>query len=79
MSPSLPISDLRTNIHGITEDQLRNVHYSLRHAQAAILEICSENTIIIGHSVHNDLKALHFRHRCVSFFEFMILKSIHFF
>ena len=27
--------------------------------------MCSDQTIIVGHSVHNDLKALHFNHSCV--------------
>jgi DNA polymerase III epsilon subunit-like protein len=63
VQPSLPITECRTHIHGITEDSLKKVNYTLRHAQAALLKICSSETIIVGHSVHNDLKALHFYHK----------------
>jgi len=38
------------------------VQFTLRHAQAILLKICTDQTIIIGHSVHNDLKALKFEH-----------------
>ncbi len=66
VQPSLPITDLRSRIHGITEEQLSTVKFTLRHAQAALYNLISDKTIIIGHSVHNDLKALHFNHRLVS-------------
>ena len=38
------------------------VQFTLRHAQAVLLKICTEDTIIIGHGLHNDLKALKFEH-----------------
>jgi len=62
VSPALPISDARTSIHGITEDQLRGVQYTLRQAQADLLNMCSDRTVLIGHSLHKDLKALRFCH-----------------
>jgi RNA exonuclease 1 len=66
VQPAMPITDLRTRIHGVTEDQLTPVRYTLRHAQAALYNLITDRTIIIGHSVHNDLKALHFNHnRCI--------------
>lgn len=61
----MPISDCKTDIHGISEDQLKVVSFSLRHAQAFLMNICSSDTIIIGHAVHNDFKALRFDHRNV--------------
>jgi DNA polymerase III epsilon subunit-like protein len=60
--PSNPISDMRTKIHGISESHLTDVKFTLRHAQAAMLDLCTDQTIIIGHSVHKDLKALRFSH-----------------
>ena len=65
VAPAWPISDMRTNIHGIAEDQLRGVTYTLRHAQAALMNLCSENTILVGHGIHNDLKALKIIHKYV--------------
>ena len=62
VAPSAPISESRAYIHGITEDQLSGISYSLRQAQADFLRIVSDHTIIVGHSVHNDLKALKMSH-----------------
>eukprot|EP01038_Epipyxis_sp_PR26KG_P009314 gene9314-12550_t len=65
VQPGLPITDMRTHIHGISEESLRTTNYTLRHVQANLLKICSDRTIIIGHSIHGDLKALHFAHHNV--------------
>lgn len=66
--PTLPITCLRDNIHGITMDQLRcgdpsKVATSLRQVQALLLSVCHEKTIIVGHALYNDLKSLKFQHR----------------
>jgi len=65
VQPGLPITETRTNIHGITEKQLAVAPWTLRQAQAALLNICSDQTIIIGHSIHKDLKSLKFNHKNV--------------
>lgn len=66
VATSLPIVDARTRIHGITEQQIQSAKYTLRHAQAALLNLITEDTIVVGHSVCNDLKALKLEHRrCV--------------
>ena len=65
VQPGLPITETRTNIHGITEKQLVLAPWTLRQAQAALLNICSDQTIIIGHSIHKDLKSLKFNHKNV--------------
>jgi RNA exonuclease 1 len=62
VTPLLPIVDLRTRIHGITEEQLASVKVTLRHVQATVLTLMNDQTIILGHSVYNDLKALHLNH-----------------
>ena len=61
----MPVTDWRSNIHGITEENVRSVLFTLRHAQAFLLNICSDRTLIVGHAVHHDLKALHFQHKYV--------------
>jgi hypothetical protein len=61
--PVWPISDMRTHIHGISADDVEKVNYSLRHAQAEILALCSDQTIIVGHGIQNDLKALKLDHK----------------
>ena len=66
VKPSFPIVESRAHIHGIHPDNLEGVTYTLRHAQAALMQLCSDHTIIVGHSVHNDLKALKFlHHTCI--------------
>ena len=61
----LPIIDIKTAIHGITEPQVEKVKYTLRQAQAFLLNICTADTIIVGHAVHNDLKSLKFNHKTI--------------
>ena len=63
VKPQFPISDSRAHIHGIPQERLDGVEFTLRHAQAELLKMCSDHTIIVGHSVHNDLKALRCVHR----------------
>lgn len=65
VKPNWPVSDYRTFINGITETHLSNVQFSLRHAQAYMMALCSEETVIIGQSVHFDLSALKIKHSCV--------------
>lgn len=62
VNPQAPITDIRSVIHGIVETQLQSVQFTLRHAQSALAQLCSDRTIIVGHSVHNDLRALKFLH-----------------
>lgn len=65
ITPIWPITDMRTNIHGITEDKLKGSLNSLRQVQGYLLKTISENTIVIGHGLINDFKALHFQHKFV--------------
>ena len=62
VNPAMPIFDCKTDIHGISEEKIKAVDFSIRHAQAFLFNICSTDTIIVGHGVHNDLRALRFNH-----------------
>lgn len=62
VNPFMPISASRSFIHGIDPSALAGVTFTLRHAQAALHRICSDRTILLGHSLHNDLKAMRFKH-----------------
>lgn len=63
VAPMDPVSDFRTRIHGITEEQLAGVKCTLRQVQAALLRMITDQTVIIGHSVYNDLKVLKLNHQ----------------
>jgi RNA exonuclease 1 len=65
VKPSWPVTDYRTWINGISAETLQNVEFTLRHAQAFMMALCSEETVILGHAVHNDLAALRIDHQCV--------------
>lgn len=62
VKPAWPVSDYRTQIHGITEQHLENVQFTLRHAQAFCLKLCTPETVVIGHAVYNDFAALRWEH-----------------
>ena len=64
VQPSLPITDMKSDIHGITADMLTQAPvYTLRHAQAAILQLCTNSTVLVGQSLNNDLQALRLNHK----------------
>ena len=65
MAPSLPIADAVTRVHGIREADLEGVSFTRDHAQRALRQICCDRTILVGHSIANDLEALRFCHPCV--------------
>ncbi|CAE6517816.1 unnamed protein product [Rhizoctonia solani] len=64
--PDKPIIDYLTQFSGITAEQLAPVTHKLPDAQAGLLELIDKNTIIVGHSLENDLRALKLAHpRCI--------------
>ncbi|CEL61016.1 hypothetical protein RSOLAG1IB_04255 [Rhizoctonia solani AG-1 IB] len=64
--PDKPVIDYLTQFSGITAEQLAPVTHKLPDAQAGLLELIDKNTIIIGHSLENDLRALKLAHpRCI--------------
>mmetsp|Transcript_2336 Transcript_2336/g.6797 ORF Transcript_2336/g.6797 Transcript_2336/m.6797 type:complete len:635 (-) Transcript_2336:100-2004(-) len=64
VKPAWPVVDYRTRINGIKAEHLETVQFTLRHAQAFMMALCSEETVITGHAVHNDLVALKMQHHC---------------
>ena len=65
VKPYLPITNYRTRINGIKEEDLKDCTFTLRHAQHMMLKLCSEETVIIGHALHNDLISLKMDHNRV--------------
>lgn len=63
--PAWPVTNHRSWVNGITEEHLENVQFTVRHAQAFLMALCSEETVIVGHAVHNDLAAVRMEHYCV--------------
>ncbi|KAF3648854.1 putative protein-like [Capsicum annuum] len=59
---SKPIADYRTEITGITAGDLDGVSCSLADVQTSMKKLLSHGTILIGHSLHNDLRALKIDH-----------------
>ena len=64
VKPAWPVIDYRTRINGIKKEHLDNVQFTMQHAQAFMTALCSNETVIIGHALHNDLIALQMDHHC---------------
>jgi RNA exonuclease 1 len=62
VKPEWPVSNHRTWVNGITAKDLENVKFTLRHAQQFMQSLCSDQTVVVGHAVHNDLLALRMKH-----------------
>ena len=73
VKPAWPVTDHRTRINGISKEDLDNVEFTIRHAQAFMMALCSEETVIVGHAVQNDLAALFMEHHCVADSSFLLL------
>jgi RNA exonuclease 1 len=56
--PQREILDYNTKWSGITEQILRGVNTTLADIQLRLREIIDSDTIIVGHSLENDLHAL---------------------
>lgn len=65
VKPAWPVTDHRTWVNGIEKKHLENVQFTIRHAQAFMMALCSEETLVLGHAVHNDLAAMRMEHHCV--------------
>uniref|UniRef100_A0A8C3C3B8 Exonuclease domain-containing protein n=1 Tax=Cairina moschata TaxID=8855 RepID=A0A8C3C3B8_CAIMO len=65
VKPQNEVIDYNTSFSGVTEDNLKNTKTTLRDVQAALLNLFSADTILIGHSLENDFFALKLIHDTV--------------
>lgn len=63
--PDNTVVDCNTRFSGITDDDLEDVHTSLRDVQAVLLSLFTDKTILMGHSLESDLTALKLIHNTV--------------
>ncbi|KAM6187509.1 RNA exonuclease 1 homolog [Sarcoramphus papa] len=65
VKPDGKVVDYDKRLSGVTEDDLKNTTISLRGVQAILLNLFSADTILIGHSLENNLFALKLIHDTV--------------
>ncbi|KHN79551.1 RNA exonuclease 1 -like protein [Toxocara canis] len=63
--PKYRIIDCNTRFSGLTAEQLEAAEYDLEQAQERLIELVNSESILIGHSLESDLKALRLVHRKV--------------
>ncbi|KAE8883511.1 hypothetical protein PF005_g123 [Phytophthora fragariae] len=57
--------DPKTDIHGITPQQIASCKITMAQAQKKMLKYINSDTIVVGHSVNGDLASLRINHRRV--------------
>ncbi|OVA15895.1 Exonuclease [Macleaya cordata] len=62
VNPNKPVTDFRTEITGVSAKDLEGVTCSLADIQKSMKKLLSHGTILVGHSLNNDLQALKVDH-----------------
>lgn len=62
VKPDKPVTNYVTQFSGITEELLKPVTTTLRDIQTELLDLVGPRTILVGHSLDSDLKALKLTH-----------------
>ncbi|KAL7141440.1 hypothetical protein ABFS83_08G052800 [Erythranthe nasuta] len=65
VNPNKAIADYRTEITGISAEDLEGVTYSLKDVQKSLKKLLSHGAILAGHSLNNDLLAMKVDHKRV--------------
>ncbi|VDN06345.1 unnamed protein product [Thelazia callipaeda] len=63
--PQHKVRDCNTRFSGLTMDQIERAELGLEQAQKMFFELINSETILIGHSVESDLKAMRLVHHKV--------------
>mmetsp|Transcript_8826 Transcript_8826/g.7802 ORF Transcript_8826/g.7802 Transcript_8826/m.7802 type:complete len:175 (+) Transcript_8826:265-789(+) len=58
VTPENPVEDYLTKYSGITAEILKKAKKTFKDAQQDFLRLCSADTILVGHSLENDLNCL---------------------
>lgn len=62
VKPSKPVANYLTEITGVTAEDLEGVTCNLKAVQKKLKKLLKPNTIVVGHSLHHDLRALKVDH-----------------
>ncbi|CAN7050860.1 unnamed protein product [Brassica rapa subsp. trilocularis] len=62
VKPSLPVIDYKTEITGVTAEDLEKATLSVADIQKKLRRFLSKGTILVGHGLHNDLQVLKVDH-----------------
>ncbi|PWA54150.1 small RNA degrading nuclease 1 [Artemisia annua] len=62
VKPDRAVADYRTHITGVAAKDLEQVTCSLQDVQVSMMKLLARGTILVGHSLNNDLQALKVDH-----------------